>query len=32
VGQIEDIATAGEIIARMKEEYDAARARLGLVR
>ncbi|MNT22409.1 Nitronate monooxygenase [compost metagenome] len=32
VGQIEDIATAGEIIARMKTEYDAARARLGLVR
>ncbi|RZT38685.1 NAD(P)H-dependent flavin oxidoreductase [Cupriavidus agavae] len=31
VGQIEDIPTAGEIVARMKAEYDAARARLGLV-
>jgi len=31
VGQISDIPTAGEIVARMKAEYDAARARLGLV-
>jgi nitronate monooxygenase len=31
VGQIHDIPTAGEIVARMKAEYDAARARLGLV-
>ncbi|WP_420996258.1 NAD(P)H-dependent flavin oxidoreductase [Cupriavidus sp. 30B13] len=30
VGQIHDIPTAGEIVARMKAEYDAARARLGL--
>jgi nitronate monooxygenase len=28
VGQIHDIPTAGEIVARMKAEYDAARARL----
>ncbi|MBY4946185.1 nitronate monooxygenase family protein [Cupriavidus respiraculi] len=28
VGQIDDIPTAGEIVARMKAEYDAARARL----
>ncbi|WP_454719803.1 MULTISPECIES: NAD(P)H-dependent flavin oxidoreductase [Cupriavidus] len=30
VGQIHDIPAAGEIVARMKAEYDAARARLGL--
>lgn len=28
VGQIDDIPTAGEIVARMKAEYDAAKARL----
>lgn len=32
VGQIHDIPAAGEIVARMKAEYDAARARLGLAR
>jgi len=30
VGQIHDVPAAGEIVARMKAEYDAARARLGL--
>ncbi|AJG17752.1 NAD(P)H-dependent flavin oxidoreductase [Cupriavidus basilensis] len=30
VGQIHDIPTAGEIVARMKTEYNDARARLGL--
>ncbi len=30
VGQIHDIPTAGEIVARMKAEYNDARARLGL--
>ncbi|WER46280.1 nitronate monooxygenase family protein [Cupriavidus sp. WKF15] len=32
VGQIHDIVPAGEIIARMKGEYDAAKARLGIAR
>jgi nitronate monooxygenase len=32
VGQIHDIPTAGEIVARMKAEYDAAKARLGIAR
>jgi len=30
VGQIQDIPAAGEIVARMKAEYDAAKARLGI--
>ncbi|MCP3020677.1 NAD(P)H-dependent flavin oxidoreductase [Cupriavidus basilensis] len=30
VGQIHDIPTTGEIVARMKAEYNDARARLGL--
>ncbi|MDF3831649.1 nitronate monooxygenase family protein [Cupriavidus basilensis] len=30
VGQIHDIPTAGEIVARMQAEYNEARARLGL--
>jgi nitronate monooxygenase len=32
VGQIHDIPGAGEIVARMKAEYDAAKARLGIAR
>ncbi len=32
VGQIHDIPTAGEIVVRMKAEYDAAKARLGIAR
>ncbi|TWG81314.1 nitronate monooxygenase [Cupriavidus gilardii J11] len=32
VGQIDDIPTVAEIVARMKAEYDAARARLCAVR
>ncbi|MGH8786076.1 MAG: NAD(P)H-dependent flavin oxidoreductase [Cupriavidus necator] len=32
VGQIHDIPSAGEIVARMKAEYDAAKARLGIAR
>ncbi len=32
VGQIHDIPPAGDIIARMKAEYDAAKARLGIAR
>ena len=32
VGQIADIPAVGEIVARMKREYDAAKARLGIVR
>jgi len=32
VGQIQDIPAAGEIVARMQAEYDAAKARLGISR
>jgi nitronate monooxygenase len=32
VGQIHDIPSAGEIVARMKAEYDDAKARLGIAR
>ncbi len=32
VGQIHDIPPAGEIVARMKAEYDTAKARLGIAR